>query len=362
MRRSLSLAVLVAGLLTVGAVSAAQPAAVPDDLGQRLVATYAAPATQRLDADARALAQALASLCKQPAAKEAEAVESRFRSVVLAWSGVEFLRFGPLVEGNRYERIAFWPDPRGVMSRQVQGLLADPAVTALDAQALSARSVAQQGLPALEFVLYRDGGVLDAARQGRAEAPECAYAQAAAGALALQTGALAQAWSAQGEYARRFSRPAADNPLYRTPREVAAEAIKALSTGLQFARDVKLVPALAEPYQDSRARRAPYWRSGLTAPALAASVESMLRFHDAAGWALPAEEAWRVEGLRRELVQLRDVLSSLEAPVGDLLQDPEGRRQLTLATLLLKNAKDLLDQDLAPQLGVTIGFNALDGD
>src|SRR3546814_8604156 len=35
----------------------------------------------------------------------------------------EFLRFGPLVAANRYERIYFWPDPRGITLRQVQGLL-----------------------------------------------------------------------------------------------------------------------------------------------------------------------------------------------------------------------------------------------
>ena len=46
----------------------------------------------------------------------------------------------------------------------------------------------------------------------------------------------------------------------------------------------------------------------------------------------------------------------------DVASDGETRRQWTLAGLTLKNAKAVVDQDLAPALGVTIGFNALDGD
>ncbi|MFZ7192489.1 aminopeptidase, partial [Bordetella avium] len=38
------------------------------------------------------------------------------------------------------------------------------------------------------------------------------------------------------------------------------------------------------------------------------------------------------------------------------------RASLLLTAMIVKNAKDLVDQDIAPALGVTIGFNALDGD
>ncbi|WP_280632249.1 imelysin family protein, partial [Bordetella pertussis] len=52
------------------------------------------------------------------------------------------------------------PDTRNVMARQVQAALAaaDPALLAPGA--LAGRSVALQGLPALEFVLYGETGLL----------------------------------------------------------------------------------------------------------------------------------------------------------------------------------------------------------
>jgi len=55
---------------------------------------------------------------------------------------------------------------------------------------------------------------------------------------------------------------------------------------------------------------------------------------------------------------LRDVPVPLDAA----LASEEGRRLLMLASLTLKNAKAIVDENLAPALGVTIGFNALDGD
>src|SRR3546814_4200550 len=102
----------------------------------------------------------------------------------------EFLRFGPLVAANRYERIYFWPDPRGITLRQVQGLLGQADGSMPDAAGLATQSVALQGLPALEYVLYGKAGLLAASEaqatdSGKANAENktraCAYATAVAG-------------------------------------------------------------------------------------------------------------------------------------------------------------------------------------
>ncbi len=349
--------------VALAADTAADPR-VPADLGARLAQDYAVPATARLAERAARLERSVAGYCQPGAAADgradAAALERDFRDTVLAWAGVEFLRFGPLVEANRYERIAFWPDPRGVMQRQVQGLLAASETATLDAGTLAGRSVAMQGLPALEFVLYRDAGLLAATAP---DANECAYARALTGALAEVSGEVAAAWSAQHGFGGAFTQPGAAKERYRSQREVAAEAIKALSGGLQFARDIKLAPLLAEPPSDSRARRAPFWRSGLTIPAMMASAQGLLDFYAAARWPLDATATGIDQSLRHELTQWRLTLQDLPAePVAVLLSQADTRARLHLLLLILKNAKDLVDQDLAAHLGIAVGFNALDGD
>ncbi|MDQ6211884.1 imelysin family protein [Achromobacter insolitus] len=336
-------------------------AAPPADLGERLARDYARPAMARMVDAASALDGALGIWCAQPGAADAARVKQAFENLALAWSGVEFLRFGPLVQANRYERLAFWPDTRGVMPKQVQSLIAAKDDALLQPGALSGRSVAVQGLPALEYVLYGDPALLR--RNGEQDfAYACGYAKAVAANITQISRDVAQAWSAEGDFGRQFAQPNAGNDLYRDQQEVAAEAMKSLSTGLQFARDVKILPVLGDTPEAARPKRAAFWRSQLSTRLLAANLDGLQAFYQAGAYALPAGEAWMAVSVRGELESAARTLQTVPVPLEQALAQEEGRRLLTLAALTLKNAKAIVDQDLAPALGVTIGFNALDGD
>jgi len=354
---------LARACLAVGALAlptswaaAQQPA---PGLGARLVQGYISPAMNEFERAAVQLRDDLAGWCRDDAARPAPFLRQGYARLVAAWSGIEFLRFGPLVQGNRFERIHFWPDPRGITVRQAQALLADPAGVP-DARALSTHSVAVQGLPALEYVLYRDGGLLDGGRGAQRQA-SCGYAVALAQNLAALGGELAAAWAVGGSYARLFSSPSADNALYRNEREVAGEAVKALSTGLQFLREAKLQPALGAEARRANPRRAPFWRSGASIPAMSASAGGMLRFYQAGGYVFERAQ-WIDENIRGELRRAQEGLDQLPPDLGRGLADEQGYRQLGLVSLLLGNARRLIDEDMASALGVRIGFNALDGD
>jgi uncharacterized protein len=115
------------GLLTLAAVMLPMvcgASTVPADLGERLAQTYVRPAMSILSDTSDVLWRELHTWCTKPDERGASRVESAFKDLAVAWSRVEFLRFGPLVEANRFERLAFWPDTRGMMPKQVQALLA----------------------------------------------------------------------------------------------------------------------------------------------------------------------------------------------------------------------------------------------
>ncbi len=392
-------------LLLPAIVANAKAGELPADLGKKLAHGYISPAMQHFRQSAEEMHAALQTWCAAPGTAGRQSVHDNFAQLVKAWSGIEFLRFGPLAAENHYEKINFWPDPRGVAQRQMPGMLSkfaaapDPA-----AIALSSHSVAVQGLPALEYLLYRDGGLLVGEQAPRAVsdlapatavasksplpgealassnaasafASACAYAISIAGNLAGLGTQLAQEWSPAGAYAQKFANPSSSNPLYRSQQEVAGEAVKALSTGLQFARDVKLLPVLGADIKAVRPKRAPFWRSGLASRSMSAAAQGMLRFYRAAGLLYGDDEAWIDASLQAELLRIVDDFNAMSASAGQmaqagdapvewmhLLQTEAGYRRLTLAALLIKNAKSLLDQDAAPAFGVTIGFNALDGD
>jgi predicted lipoprotein len=349
-----------AATLVLAAPSAAL-AAPPSDLGERLARDYARPAVARMVDAASALDGALGGWCAQPGAADAKRVKEAFENLALAWSGIEFLRFGPLVQANRYERLAFWPDTRGVMPKQVQALITAQDGALLEPGALAGRSVAVQGLPALEYVLYGEPALL---RQdgGQVGTYACDYARAVVANVRQISRDVAQAWSAEGDFGRQFAQPKAGNDLYRDQQEIAAEAMKSLSTGLQFARDVKILPVLGDTPEAARPKRAAFWRSQLSTRLLAANLEGLQAFYQAGAYALPKGDAWMAESVRGELASAARTLLDVPTPLEQALAQEDGRRQLTLAVLTLKNAKAIVDENLAPALGVTIGFNALDGD
>lgn len=309
--------------------------------GQRWAEAYIQPAFARFTQAANQLATELKGVCEAPGRKGGDRLSEAFSSMVTAWSRVMILRFGPLIEANRYERISFWPDVRNVGLRQLPKVIAQ--YESGQTPDLSAQSVAVQGLPALEYVLYRDGGLLQAgASADKARQAQCDYAVAVAHNLADTGRQLEHAWSTQGGYGGAFvqPRPAA---AYRSTEEVLSEGIKAMSTGLQFISDIQIKPALTS----GNVKLLPYWRSDQTIAALRAGVAGVREFMQAGQLNL-GQQVWARQQFVAELERAET-----------LLQGPE---DLQAVALILDNARALLVQDIAPAAGVALGFNALDGD
>lgn len=395
------------GVLCVSVMLALPLSVSGQEAGQGWLSGYIQPAMQTFESAAKKTETSLVALCTQEAilrqgadsTKAAEAAQQAkldFRALVLAWSRIEFLRFGPLVEENRYERISFWPDPRNVMLRQIPGVLARYSRGEL--VDLSAQSVAVQGLPALEYLLYGNNGLLNPApgnvrvddvRSGGGVQPDvvvvpgnqtvpdvvrgrCDYSVDIARNLVGLAGALSAAWAADGVWGGGFANPATGRDTYRSHQEVLSESVKALSGGLQFAAEVKMGAAVGRPGSTGLSasnvlagealsadagrstlsvQRLPWWRSGLHADALVATLQGMGAYYAAGHLALGAS-GWAGAQWQAELKQAVNLIES----------DGAGRQGWQAARLVLTNARRVLDEDIAPALGVGLGFNALDGD
>ncbi|GHD44281.1 peptidase M75 [Thalassobaculum fulvum] len=323
----------------------------------RAVTDYIRPATERFARDTHGLDDAVEGFCAAPGGDTRAALDAAFRGAVEGWSGIQFLRFGPLVEEHRLERIAFWPDPKGIGLRQLRRALADRDATVTDPGQLAGKSVALQGLTALEYLLYGDGGdQLDAFR--------CAFATAAAGSLAAVADAIAGEWAAPDGFAQRLIRPGSDDPVYRTPAESLAELHRALTTGLQVTRDQKLKPVLGDTPDTAKPFLAPFRRAGLSVAVLAADLSALGAFTAAAGFArdLPDEYRWLDNSLAFEFGNAVRAVGSVELPIDEAVYDQTARGRLEYLFVVLGNLQTMTRQDLATALDLKGGFNALDGD
>jgi predicted lipoprotein len=345
----------------------ARPAssAMADDVGKRVLEGYIHPATADLVDTSRKLAAWLPAYCTAPDRDDLRAaIDYQFAALVSAWSRVEILRFGPLVENNRFERFFFFPDPRGVLLRQVQSLLAAADPSRIDAATLRGDSVAVQGIPALEYALYASDAAQQIAGDAAAGHYRCAYAEAIATNLATLALELQRGWAAGAPAAREFSEPAPERQVYRSPQEVATELLKALVTVLQYSRDSKLRPALGDDASTARPNRAPLWRSDLTTPALAANLRGLLALYEDSGLAaaLPPEDAWIDTNIRAEIRSAIAALEGVTPPFAQAVTGGDARARLAQTTLVLQNLQSIIVEYLAPALAVNLGFNSLDGD
>ena len=144
---------------------------------------YIRPGYAQFAQSTDALKQSVAALCGKPSPAALKDTQEAFAATVEAWSVVEPIRFGPVAQEHRFERIFYWPDPKGLGTRQIRDALAKQDKSVTEQTGLIGKSVALQGLPALEYLLYGDGAAT--LEKGGAEGTfRCSFAEAVAGNLA----------------------------------------------------------------------------------------------------------------------------------------------------------------------------------
>ncbi len=336
----------------------------PDFAGavERIINDVIEPGYKTFVSAAEDQSTAMQALCDAPSAAALETARDRFEAVVLAWSAVELIRFGPAREDNRFEKLFYWPDRKGRGLKQVQAILATQDETADVAETLSGKSVAVQGLPALEFVLHGTG-----AEDLAAGAPyRCAYGEAISSVIAANAEALRRGWSDDGGFARSMRDAGGGNALYQSHGEVVQDFLRAATEQLQVVRDLKIGSSIGEAPEKAKPKRAPYWRSELTLAAIMANlrgVEAMML----AGLddLLPAEHARYAGAVAFELKQAKNTLDALMRNGGawlDLAAGTEGHQKLSYVMIPLAGATRVIAENYPTALGLTLGFNSLDGD
>ena len=306
-------------------------------------------------------------LCWQADAERLAAARDGFAEMVLAWSRVEFIRFGPARDQNRYERLFFWPDPRGRGLQQVQEIIANEDPTATSVETLREKSVAAQGLFALEFVLYGTSSEVLTDTANPARSFRCRFGAAIAGAISETAEEIVADWTKPDGYAALMRDAGPEDPVYRAHGEVVQELIKAAREQLQLARDLKLAHAIEATPDKAQPKRAPFWRSDLTIASIRANIDAVLALAgpDGIGAALPEDSAWIAAELAFELRQADEALARVDAR-GDrwetLVADKKNHEDLTYTLIPLADAIALLEGGYPDALGLITGFNSLDGD
>jgi predicted lipoprotein len=358
--RTLATPLLAAALLAAEA-SGTRADAISDHqkaVVTKAVENYIRPSYATFRDRAERLNGAVGTFCRTRAASDHTAVAAAFRDAVEAWARLDFLRFGPAAREARLERVAFWPDPRGFVERQLRQLLASDDLATLDAARIAGQSAAVQGLPALERLVVAIPAGVDPPDLDR----RCIVATAAAGNVAAIAAELDAAWR-DGDVL--LLTPGPGNPAYRTSEEAANEVLKASLTGLEQLRDLALRPALGDAPDKAKPNRFPYAKSGNTIAYLAAAVAAQDAFIAESGIAagLPEADRWAERSVHFELGQAGRTVATLRgSDLAAIATEPALRGKLDYVTIALASVRTTMATTIAADLGLSVGFNALDGD
>jgi predicted lipoprotein len=331
------------------------------DVIQPAIDGFVRPAYAALHDAASTMAAGMQALCSAPSPTSLDAAREKFSRLVGAWSQVEMIRFGPVSEGNRLERMLFWPDRKGTGLRQVQAALADKDESVTDPSRLAEKSVAMQGLGALEFLLHGTGAETLATKD---DPYRCLYGRSVAANIETMSADIATAWESTDGFASVWIHPGPDNPLYRDGDEAVTELMGVFINGLEMVRDVRLKGFFGKSTDTDKPKQAIYWRSGQTAASLAGNLTGMDRLFAAShiGAALSPEARWMAESAHIQFVNGAADAGSITGPVDAALSDPGSRAKLEHFALVTSTLSELIGTRMTAEFGLTAGFSSLDGD
>ncbi len=362
---------LMPALLTIVIVAPSAMALDRAALNRYLALDYAAPRYQALADATAALRGAATSYCGQPDDAGLATLRSAYDTAMDAWASAQPLRLGPVTFEKRLERLQFWPDKHNSGGKQfAQALQAmDPSTVA--AVAAGEGTVALQGFPAFERLLFDDkvtpGDTADPSGKFR-----CDLLAAIATNLAKIAADTAREWGDAGKgFAKSIIEPGPDDPYFGDDREATAAFLDGFMTLLQMVADQKLLRPLGDDAASAKPKLAESWRSGRSLRNIELNLRSLRAMYagdgkDHPGFLVAMRDTMEGNAFAAVIDAAFDraiaAATSAGAPLEQAIADPAHRPAIEQLRAAVKDIQRLVSTHLPGPLGVSIGFNSLDGD
>ncbi|MCB1616642.1 MAG: imelysin family protein [Pseudomonadales bacterium] len=326
------------------------------------------PAHDAFLSSAKNLTRRSQQLCENPqSAQVLEETRSAWLQAMLDWQVLKMINFGPVTNDNMAWKIQFWPDKKNLVRSKAEALLSSDQVLTLET--MEAQSVTIQGLTAIEYLLFDEQGAVKlSGTTDKAEARRCQLLFVTARHTEKVANGLHHAWVKEG-YVKTFLSPGEKNPVYTDPAQLMGQLLGALVANLEQVKKYNLESPMG--LGGTKAKANPYlneaWRSRYSKELLIARINGL---HDLyrGGQGYGFDDYLRAKPGHKELNDSLDAhflkavsaLESLDKPLFDEVQGHSDTLQRVLVEIsaLLSETRYGVTQ----AAGVTLGFNANDGD
>jgi uncharacterized protein len=334
----------------------AAPAAAESDhaaIARRALDASILPGFERLAHATGVLAAEADAACSGAGPIETGPLVEAYNGAFDAWIAVEHLRFGPAQEDNAGFALAFWPDTKGSTPRTLEAMVAgeDPVVD--DPAAFAGVSVAARGFFALDYLLFDP-----AAAPIEAGSYRCRLLVAITGDAGATAARMLARWrDPWGGILTTAGAP--ENPVYLAPDESTRALYAALTEALRADADLRLGRPLGT-FDAPQPRRAEAWRSGRSLIDVEVSLQALQGYAATVfGPAIGPDHAATVDASFDAALA---AAGRAGAPIDVAVATTQGRFRAEALQTAVRRVESEIAEHVGPMIGVTSGFNAMDGD
>lgn len=305
--------------------------------------------------------------CHNKDAERLSDLRASFSHAVNRWMRIEHIRFGPSGLYMRSHRIMFWPDRRNSVSKHLNEILTKRDSELLELDTFKNQSVAIQGIPALERLLWGEWHY-DLLDESPGSQFHCSLVIAIATNLSVMMDALINDWqNGEHSFVEQQRDAGSPNSLWLAPSEITQQYLGSYTSGLQRIADLKLGGGLGESIAEAKPKRTEMWRSESGLANLIANIEGLTVMYTASNGlsSLLIEKANRPEldmTISTALKNLNSMVLMLSTPLHDAVQDAEQRQTLDDIRSAIVSLRQVSLDAFGEALGLHSGFNDLDGD
>lgn len=272
-----------------------------------------------------------------------DAVRAHFHKAYDAWISVSHIQFGPIEDRGLSLSMAFWPDPKDNTGKAIARLseATDPIVDT--PEQFGDVTAAAQGFTALERLLYDDQPDVEYA---------CRLVRAVAMGLATKADDILTDWPSFA--ALMISAGETGNARFQSTDEVNRALYTALSTGLEFLHDQRLGRPLGS-FERPRPKRAEARRSERSLRHIALSLSALealaTTMHDG-----------DLTKTKMAFAAAKERAIALDDPALAGVANPGQRIRIEALQRTVGDIQNAVNDEIGKPLGITAGFNSLDGD
>lgn len=289
------------------------------------------------------LHKSINTYCDNDAIPDAD-IKLVFHSTMDAWQNVQHVRHGPIAKDDRHARVQFWPDKRAKTGKHLRKFLVEGSSDDLAPDVFGNKSVAIQGLQALERLVFTESTLSHTSPSGQS-LTACAVATSIAQNLS------------------NISKGVDDEVKATLPNPNSKAAIRAhvtdLITGLEVVSRLKLFEPIGE--ERARSKLAENWRSKRSLKNIGINLQALRGYYVAlSGSELNDDPESKL--IISQFDQTIKQAENLGGAMGPVLSTKNGRTQLRALALTLQDLRELVIIKLTGHFDINLGFNSLDGD